>query len=420
VGSYAINGSGLIAKYGNYTFVQAAANATALTITQATLYVNADSKTTQYTDWPALTYLLSGFRNGDTNGVVSGSPICTIGAPGVNRQAGTYPGAVTCAPGSLTATNYIFVTGTPGSLTITQEDASITYTGDNIGFTGVNMTLEATVKDSAAAGYVPGGDTTIGDITKMWIKFDIYTAINYPGTPTATIYVQVSDTGTTGDGIGTAQTLYTSNSEGTYVVTATLVAGNNNPAVNAWYAADPDEAALTFYSNTGKFVTGGGWILDPTPGSPNRHGNFGFNARTNKNGSPQGQVVYIYRGLYSGTCTIAKTITTCTNVPVTYVIKSNSITALGFLNLGTTQYPWPIQSRMQGKATIQVNRSSDGALLWSEGNANFDSTVMDSGQSSGIGLDDFKLTVTRNGETVPYKDVATTKLGGGNVVIHLQ
>jgi hypothetical protein len=327
---------------------------------------------------------------------------------------------MTCTPGSLAATNYTFATGTSGGLTITQEDASIEYTGDNIGFTGVNMTLEATVKDSAAAGYVPAGDTTRGDITKMWIKFDIYTATNYPGTPTATVYVQVSDTGTAGDGIGTAQTFYSSNSEGTYFVTATLVAGNNNPAANAWYQADPDDAGLTFYSNTGKFVTGGGWILDPTPGSPNRHGNFGFNARTNKNGAPQGQLVYVYRGLYTGTCTIGKIITTCTNVPVTYVIKSNSILALGFLNSGTTQYPWPIESRMQGKATIQVNRSSDGALLWSEGNANFDSTVTDSGQSSGIGFDDFKLTVIRNGETTPYRDVPTTKLSGGNVVIHLQ
>src|SRR5215212_6835209 len=184
VGSYGVNGSGLTARYGNYTFVQAAANATALTITQATLYVNAGNETTQYTDSPALTYLLSGFRNSDTDAVVSGSAICSISAPGVNRQAGTYAGAITCTPGSLAATNYTFATGTPGGLTITQEDASIQYTGDNIGFTGVNMTLEATVKDSAAAGYVPGGDTTLGDITKMWIKFDIYTATNYPGTPT--------------------------------------------------------------------------------------------------------------------------------------------------------------------------------------------------------------------------------------------
>ena len=107
-------------------------------------------------------------------------------------------------------------------------------------------------------------------------------------------------------------------------------------------------------------------------------------------------------------------------MPVTYVIKSNSITALGFINFGTTQNPWPIQSRMQGKATIQVNRSSDGVLLWSEGNASFDSTVTDSGQSSGIGFDDFKMTVTRNGETAPYKNLLTTKLSGGNIVIHLQ
>src|SRR5215212_10047095 len=420
VGSYAVNGSGLTAKYGNYNFVQAAANTTALTITQATLYVNAANKTTQYTDLPALTYGLSGFKNGDTDGIASGSPVCILNTPGVNRQAGTYASAINCTPGSLAATNYTFATGTPGSLTITQEDASIEYTGDNIGFTGVNMTLEATVKDSAAAGYVPAGDTTRGDITKMWIKFDIYTAANYPGTPTATVYVQVSDTGTPGDGIGTAQTLYTSNTEGTYCVTATLVAGNNNPAVNAWYQAEPDDATLTFYSNTGKFVTGGGWVVDPTAGSPNRHGNFGFNARTNKNGLPQGQLVYVYRGLYTGPCTIGKTITTCTDVPVTYVIKSNSITALGFLNLGTPQYPWPIQSRMQGKANIQINRSSDGALLWSEGNANFDSTITDSGQSSGVGSDDFKLTVIRNGQSEPYKFVDTIKLSGGNVVIHIQ
>src|SRR5204863_472776 len=37
VGSYAINGSGLTANNGNYTFVQAAGNATALTVTPKTL-----------------------------------------------------------------------------------------------------------------------------------------------------------------------------------------------------------------------------------------------------------------------------------------------------------------------------------------------------------------------------------------------
>ncbi|MBT8584900.1 hypothetical protein G6694_09740, partial [Polynucleobacter paneuropaeus] len=46
VGGYAINGSGLTANNGNYTFTQAAGNSSALTITPATLTItaNADSK----------------------------------------------------------------------------------------------------------------------------------------------------------------------------------------------------------------------------------------------------------------------------------------------------------------------------------------------------------------------------------------
>ena len=44
-GSYAINGSGLTANNGNYTFVQAAGNATALTITQAATTTTLTSST---------------------------------------------------------------------------------------------------------------------------------------------------------------------------------------------------------------------------------------------------------------------------------------------------------------------------------------------------------------------------------------
>jgi hypothetical protein len=334
----------------------------------------------------------------------------------------TYVVRVTVTDGALS--RYVDVT-----ITVTKEDATVDYTGDTIGFTGTNLTLEATVRDSAAAGYVagasntgPAGDTTKGDITKMWIRFDIFTQANCGSvTPTATKWAQVSDGAVAADGIGTAQAFYTSSTEGTYCVTSTLVANNGSATtdLNPWYQADPDngDATLTFYSNSGKFVTGGGWIVDP---DTTKHGNFGFNARFTKSGTPQGQVVYVYRANYTGPCTIGKTITTCTNVPATYVIKSNSITALGFINFGTNQYPWPIQSRIQGKATIQINRASDGLLLWSEGNASFDSTVTDSGESSGIDADDFAITVIRNGATSPYKFAPKTLLKGGNIVIHLQ
>ena len=110
-------------------------------------------------------------------------------------------------------------------------------------------------------------------------------------------------------------------------------------------------------------------------------------------------MVYIYRGTYNG-------------MPADYVIRSNALNGLAF---GSKAYP--IAATLQGKATIQINRSSDGALLYSEGNATFQATVTDSGQSSGVGSDSFALTVyDKNG--VRYKSVPTALLQGGNVVVH--
>jgi hypothetical protein len=169
---------------------------------------------------------------------------------------------------------------------------------------------------------------------------------------------------------------------------------------------------VTFYNNTGQFVTGGGWITDPNGG----HGNFGFNARYNKSGQPQGQLVYIYRGLYNG-------------VLADFRIKSNSLVALSFSCWNTTQNlfapcpaspTYPAKATLNGKSTIQINRASDGYVLYSDGNGTFNATVTDSGESSGIGLDDFQLTVyDKNG--VLYKQVGVPTpilLKGGNVVIH--
>src|SRR5215217_5320033 len=62
VGSYAINGSGLTANNGNYSFVQAAGNATALSITPATLTYTADLVSQSYgTAIPSLSGTVSGF-----------------------------------------------------------------------------------------------------------------------------------------------------------------------------------------------------------------------------------------------------------------------------------------------------------------------------------------------------------------------
>jgi hypothetical protein len=80
---------------------------------------------------------------------------------------------------------------------------------------------------------------------------------------------------------------------------------------------------------------------------------------------------------------------------------------------------YPMKATLQGKANIQINRASDGATLWSEGNATFISTVTDTNANSGAGSDDYALTVTRSNGS-QWKHVPPTKLGGGNVVIHIK
>lgn len=341
----------------------------------------------------------------DANGIASGS-----------IQLNQPASSTTVTATFTTDTNYSGASASK-AFTVSQEDASLEYTGDTIGVTNVNMTLEATVKDSAAASYLPtspnpepGG--TIGDITKMWIRFDFNSGMNCGGTTSMTPkYVRVVDTGAVGDGIGTARSTFTSSSDSVYCVVATLVASASG-GTNTWYTASPSQpATVVFYNNYGQFVTGGGWITDP---NANR-GNFGFNARYNKSGQPQGQMVYVYRDLYSGPCTINGVAQTCTNVPATYVIKSNSLTALGF-----TGKVYPIKANLSGGATLQVNRASDGASIFSEGGGTFDATVTDTGTSSGIGLDDYSLTFTKKSGTSPFKYVPTSLLKGGNVVIHLQ
>jgi hypothetical protein len=322
----------------------------------------------------------------------------------VNSLAGPY--SITCNVTGLSAANYSFVTGT-GTFTVKQEDAFVQYSGDTIGQTGANLTLQTTVWDSAASGFPgtssSGPDSTIGDITKMWIEFDIYSSTSCgTGSPSATVRAQVADTGTLGDGIGTATGIYTSSSEASYCVLAVLVAGSSG-GVNQYYTApEAQNSVITFYNNVGQFVTGGGWLTDPNTSG---HGNFGFNARYNKNNQPQGQFVYVWRTTYNG-------------VAADYIIKSNSLTALGFTQTTTSSNGYPMTSTLQGKCNVQINRASDGLQLASEGNDTFIVTATDSGLPSSNSGD--ALSLTLNGSSLTTKSFTNRPLNGGNNVIHIK
>jgi hypothetical protein len=116
VGSYAITGSGLSA--GNYTFVQAGGNGTALTITQAGLSITASPQSKTYGAALSLgtsAFTANGLQNGETVGAVtltaSGSPAGTA----ANAAAGPYtitPSAATGGSGTETNYNITYYTGT--------------------------------------------------------------------------------------------------------------------------------------------------------------------------------------------------------------------------------------------------------------------------------------------------------------------
>jgi hypothetical protein len=108
VGSYLVSGLGLTANNGNYVFVQAAANATALTITAATLTYTADAASRPYGEAnPPLSGRVVGFAGSDTlaNATTGSASFTTLATAASNVGSYLISGA------GLTANNcnYVFV-----------------------------------------------------------------------------------------------------------------------------------------------------------------------------------------------------------------------------------------------------------------------------------------------------------------------
>ncbi len=371
-------------------------------IEKATLTVSADGKSAQYSDAnPPLTFNYSSFKWTDTPSVIDRAPTCSTTRK-VGDPAGVYNNAITCSGGADGNYDLTYVNG---SFTVLQEDTYLEYSGDSLAQVNTALNLRITVWDSAASGYPTTAanpetrpKATIGDITRMWVQFNLYPeATCGTSTTIAPIYSRVSDAPTYGDGIGTANATYKSTSEGSYCVIARLVAGNTGGANQYYTAPDAQSAAVSFYQNSGKFATGGGWIKDPNGLS----GSFSFISRYDSKGNPMGQLVYVYRGAFNG-------------IPAVYIIRSTQLTAL---QITGTKYP--LTATLQGKCTIQVIRTFGGAGLYSDFAATFKAVVVDTNKSSGANSDSFALTVwNKNGAA--YKTVPAKLLSAGNVVIHLK
>jgi len=144
VGQYGISGGGYTAS--NYTFAQAAGNATAFNVTRAglTVTVNGDSRVydgTGYSGGAGVVY--SGFANSEGAGVLGGTLVYGGSAQGA-RNAGSYA----IGASGLTAGNYT-INYVSGALAIAR--ANLTLTPNAVTRT-YNGTMAATGTAIAAAG----------------------------------------------------------------------------------------------------------------------------------------------------------------------------------------------------------------------------------------------------------------------------
>ena len=158
VGSYAINGTGLTANNGNYTFVQAAGNATALTINA--LPVNLTG-TRSYDGTTAVAAgILSVANKVGSDNVVVASGNGTLAGANVGSETITSFGTLSLS--GAAAGNYTLA-GASGSVNITVSALALTVTNllalDNVYDGTTNATLDAT--NAGLSGVLNGDDVAL-------------------------------------------------------------------------------------------------------------------------------------------------------------------------------------------------------------------------------------------------------------------
>jgi hypothetical protein len=158
VGSYAINGTGLTANNGNYTFVQAAGNATALTINA--LPVNLTGTRSYDGTTTVAAGILSVANKVESDNVTVASGNGTLAGANVGSETITSFGTLSLSGAS--AGNYTLA-GASGSVNITVSALALTVTNllalDNVYDGTTNATLDAT--NAGLAGVLNGDDVTL-------------------------------------------------------------------------------------------------------------------------------------------------------------------------------------------------------------------------------------------------------------------
>ena len=373
VGSYAINGSGLTANNGNYTFVQAVGNATALTITQVTLTITGNNKTKQYSDaLPTLDATYNGFVLSQGPGDLSGTLNCSTTATATS-PVGPYD--ITCS--GQTSVNYT-ITYFKGSLTVTKEDATASYNSGSaqVGSPGGTASFSLTVVVKETNPEPQGGSLALaGNINLAGVNITLQPV--GPGSPIGPVNCTGASAGT-GYSTKTFTCSFSSVAVNTYEVDA-IVTGN--------YYTGGTEGVLTVYDPSLGFTTGGGTISWPGTGEKT---NFGFTIKYNKSQTNTQGSLLVIRHRPDGSI---------------YRMKSNALGGMAISGATAT---------FSGKATYIEPGWPDAT-----GNNSFVAYVEDN-REPGTGQDKFWVQVTAgsNGLYLPGPAAGNAQvLSGGNIVV---
>jgi filamentous hemagglutinin family protein len=143
VGPYAITGSGLTANNGDYTFAQAAGNASALSVNPAALAITADNASKTYGQTANLgttAFTEAGLVNGDT---VSAVTLASTGAAATATVAGG-PYAITASNASGSGLSNYTISYGEGALTVNAATlAPSTAPAFGLAATGLGSTIES-------------------------------------------------------------------------------------------------------------------------------------------------------------------------------------------------------------------------------------------------------------------------------------
>jgi hypothetical protein len=161
---------------------------------------------------------------------------------------------------------------------------------------------------------------------------------------------------------------------------------------NGHYTALSDDVTVVVQTGGTGFVTGGGWLMEPSLGSKS---NFGFTVKQLKSGSLQGNSNYIYRKTV-----LANQVPYGTGWlpagPYNWQIKSNSWSGGGLSAACTNVAPIKCTATFAGKANIKAINRVTGVEYSLGGNYQYQVDIDDysePGSSPGAGPDKYAIRV---------------------------